>query len=85
VPGSVEGIREALAWAGLDYDYGDHQPVVRARTMFPETTFTGPVKGGPHHPYFQVRFQVGGSSVSELTVISVRASRPLPNIRQEAH
>ena len=23
VPGSVEGIREALAWAGLDYDYGD--------------------------------------------------------------
>jgi len=27
VPGSVEGIREALAWAGLDYDYGDHTPV----------------------------------------------------------
>ena len=24
VSGSVEGIREALAWAGLDYDYGDH-------------------------------------------------------------
>ena len=24
VPGSVEGIGEALAWAGLDYDYGDH-------------------------------------------------------------
>lgn len=22
VPGSVEGIREALAWAGLDYDHG---------------------------------------------------------------
>ena len=22
-PGSVEGIREALEWAGLDYDYGD--------------------------------------------------------------
>lgn len=24
VPGSVEGIVEALAWAGLDYDYGGH-------------------------------------------------------------
>jgi len=23
VPGSVEGIRRALEWAGLDYDYGD--------------------------------------------------------------
>ncbi|KAF9647742.1 glutamyl-tRNA synthetase [Thelephora ganbajun] len=34
VPGSVESIREALAWAGLDYDHG-------------------PVKGGPHQPYFQ--------------------------------
>lgn len=22
VPGSVEGIRKALSWAGLDYDYG---------------------------------------------------------------
>ena len=22
--GSVKGIREALKWAGLDYDYGDH-------------------------------------------------------------
>ena len=28
VPGSVEGIREALAWAGLDYDYGDNTSVV---------------------------------------------------------
>jgi len=27
VPGSVEGIREALAWAGLDYDHGDYTPV----------------------------------------------------------
>ena len=26
VPGSVEGIREALEWAGLDYDYGCHPP-----------------------------------------------------------
>jgi hypothetical protein len=24
LPGSVEGIRGALEWAGLDYDYGDH-------------------------------------------------------------
>ena len=23
MPGSVEGIREALEWAGLDHDYGD--------------------------------------------------------------
>lgn len=23
VPGSVEGIRDALNWAGLDYDYGE--------------------------------------------------------------
>lgn len=22
VPGSVDGIRSALAWAGLEYDYG---------------------------------------------------------------
>jgi len=27
VPGSVEGIREALAWAGLDYDHGDRTSV----------------------------------------------------------
>ena len=27
VPGSVEGIREALEWAGLDYDYGDHASI----------------------------------------------------------
>lgn len=27
VPGSVEGIRKALEWAGLDYDYGDHTSV----------------------------------------------------------
>ena len=27
VPGSVEGIRDALAWAGLDYDFGDHPSV----------------------------------------------------------
>ena len=24
MPGSVEGIREASEWVGLDYDYGDH-------------------------------------------------------------
>ncbi|GBE78569.1 glutamyl-tRNA synthetase [Sparassis latifolia] len=34
VPGAVHGIREALEWVGLDYDYG-------------------PVKEGPHAPYFQ--------------------------------
>ena len=28
VLGSAEGIREALAWAGLDYDNGDHASVV---------------------------------------------------------
>ena len=32
-PGSVEGIRGALAWAGLDYDYGD-RPSVRERQRF---------------------------------------------------
>ena len=26
-PGSVEGIREALEWAGLNYDYGDRASV----------------------------------------------------------
>ena len=28
VPGSAEGVREALKWAGLDHDYGD-DPSIR--------------------------------------------------------
>ncbi|KAF8823996.1 hypothetical protein HHX47_DHR9000440 [Lentinula edodes] len=31
VPGSVEGIRKALSWAGLDYDYADELADVKTR------------------------------------------------------
>ena len=58
MPGSVDGIREALAWAGLDYDYGDHPSVSASWTKLVETIFLGPVKGGPHHTYLQVRTHV---------------------------
>ena len=30
-------------------------PLVRARAVCTETIFLGPVKGGPHNPYFRVR------------------------------
>ncbi|KAG6900570.1 hypothetical protein C0993_008724 [Termitomyces sp. T159_Od127] len=38
VPDSVDGIRQALDWAGLEYDYG---------------IYLSPGKDGPHAPYFQ--------------------------------
>ena len=74
-------------WRGLGWTTTTviTHPLVRAWTMFPETTFAGPPKGGPHHPYFQVQFQAEDIPPSELMVASVRASRPLPKIRQEAH
>lgn len=74
VPGSVEGIREGLAWAGLEYDYG--ASVVSCSfclriAIVPQNTARltggslnlrtpGPGKAGPHGPYFQVCFLIRG-------------------------
>ena len=53
--------------------------------MFLKAEFIGPVKGGPHHPYFQVRFHMEDISPPEPIVTSVGTTRPLPDIRQETH
>lgn len=52
MPGAVDGLRDTLAWAGLDYDeggYGDSDDgAVRLSTI------SGVGAGGSHGPYIQV-------------------------------
>jgi len=52
VPGSVDGIRKSLEWAGLNYDFGWSSPF-RCNSRV-EQCFLGPGKEGVHGPYFQV-------------------------------
>ena len=47
----MDGIRNALSWAGLDYDYGMCVSVFVSRWKI--YCVIGPGKGGPHGPYFQ--------------------------------
>ena len=47
----MDVIKNALSWAGLDYDYGMGVSVSLVVGLF--TLVIGPGKGGPHGPYFQ--------------------------------
>ena len=53
VPGSVDGIRRALEWAGLEYDFGACFCSPYCCMGFLNITTSGPGKNGPHAPYFQ--------------------------------
>lgn len=53
VPEAMEGIRTALSWAGLDYDFGVYYASVRYIFRWLTRALLGPGKGGPHEPYVQ--------------------------------
>jgi glutamyl-tRNA synthetase len=48
----VDGIRSALLWAGLDYDFGADLPFVYTSFKMIKV-LTDPGKGRPQGPYFQ--------------------------------
>jgi hypothetical protein len=50
----VEGIRYALEWAGLEYDYGMTEIPSSWHALTP--VVPGPGRDGPQAPYFQVGF-----------------------------
>jgi hypothetical protein len=83
-PGSVEGIRGALDWAGLDYDHGDHTSLcANLNDVFCDNVFRSR-KRWPTPPIFSGTVSRKRHRPTELTIASVRAFGPIPNLRQEA-
>jgi hypothetical protein len=73
VPGAVEGIREALSWAGLEYDYGPgkqgpHGPYYQSERL------------NLYHSYSQKLLDVSAFILLELSLVPnkpVRSRLPL--------
>lgn len=82
--GAVDKLREALDWAGLDYDEGmynhmDSTPCNETALMPARTAGIG--RGGPHEPYTQVSGAL--SWILKLNQ-SVRTYRSVPTSRPAA-
>jgi len=80
VEGAVDRLREALDWAGLDYDEGELIEFTLKGRAEVRLEHIGIGRGGPHGPYIQVNdHQI--SSRYMLMPGSVRATRPVPSTR----